>query len=146
MLSQAAVSAVDDPGPGLPLQDGLTRGLARSTRFAALFPILVVNVYPVSVQAMLFEPRAADRTIMHTWFYCVGDAAHAGAPSMTGPAQRRGRSHLPAGAPAMPVTAATRRPTGTGPDFTASSFWSSAGKARSLPPVADTNGRPDASS
>ncbi len=71
--------AIDDSGPGLPSQEGIDADLESSTRYAVLFPNFAVNVYPGSLQAVLFEPLAADRTIMHMWFYYVGDAARAAA-------------------------------------------------------------------
>ncbi len=72
-------NGIADEGEGLelPVQRGLTPALAQSTRYAVLFPNFAVNVYPESVQAVLFEPKAHDRTVMHMWFYYVGEAADA---------------------------------------------------------------------
>ena len=66
-----------EAGLGLPIQPGLSKDLADSMVFALLFPNFAVNVYPDSIQAVLFEPLAYDRTAMHMWFYYVGDAATA---------------------------------------------------------------------
>jgi choline monooxygenase len=65
----------DKSGAGLPLIPRLGDNLARSTRYAVLFPNMAVNVYPTNAQAVLFEPVAPDRTVMHMWFYYVGEAA-----------------------------------------------------------------------
>ena len=69
--------AVDEEGAGLPSQEGLDPDLEVSQRYAVLFPNFAVNVYPGSLQAVLFEPLAPERTIMHMWFYYVGEAAQA---------------------------------------------------------------------
>ena len=66
-----------DSGPGLPTQPGLASGLDDSMVYALVFPNFAVNVYPDSLQAVLFEPVGHDRTVMHVWFYYVGDAATA---------------------------------------------------------------------
>lgn len=62
---------------GLPQQPGLSPEKASSMVFGLVFPNVAINVYPESVQFSHFEPVAADRTIMHMWFYYVGDAATA---------------------------------------------------------------------
>ncbi len=65
----------DKSGAGLPPIPGLGDNLARQTRYAVLFPNVAVNVYPTNAQFVLFEPKAVDRTVMHMWFYFVGEAA-----------------------------------------------------------------------
>jgi phenylpropionate dioxygenase-like ring-hydroxylating dioxygenase large terminal subunit len=67
--------AGDKSGAGLPLVPGLGDNLARQTRYAVLFPNVAVNVYPTNAQLVLFEPEGPDRTVMHLWYYFVGDAA-----------------------------------------------------------------------
>ena len=68
--------AVSDGGLGLPVQSGLAPESAQGAVYTAFFPNFAVNVYPDSLQAVLFEPVAADRTVMRLWFYYVGEAAH----------------------------------------------------------------------
>lgn len=69
--------SVEQADLDLPKQPGLRDDLANSMVFGLVFPNFAINVYPESVQAVLFEPVAHDRTVMHMWFYYVGDAARA---------------------------------------------------------------------
>ena len=67
--------AVDEEGPSLPTVEGLPANLEDSMVYGNMFPNVAINVYPSNLQFVLFEPLAPDRTVMHMWFYFVGDAA-----------------------------------------------------------------------
>ena len=59
----------------LPSAENLSGKNANSLVYTGLFPNAAIVVLPSSLQVVLFEPVAVDRTIMRMWFYFVGDAA-----------------------------------------------------------------------
>ena len=66
---------VDEESPALPMVEGLSDNLENAMVYGNLFPNVAINVYPTNLQFVLFEPLAPAKTVMHMWFYFVGDAS-----------------------------------------------------------------------
>jgi len=68
---------VDPEGPVLPDVPGLPNELKKNSPFCNIFPNVTMAVFPSNFQFFMFEPLSVDETIMHVWFYFVGDAVQA---------------------------------------------------------------------
>ena len=68
---------VDPGGPVLPDVPGLPESLKKNSPYCSIFPNVTMAVFPSNFQFFMFEPVSVDKTIMHVWFYFVGDAAEA---------------------------------------------------------------------
>ena len=67
----------DADGPVLPALPALPDDLRSRMVFCGLFPNAGMSMYPNNLQFVLFEPVGVERTVMHMWFYFVGEAASA---------------------------------------------------------------------
>ena len=43
--------------------------------YGTIFPNAAINVFPTNLQFVLFEPLAPARSIMHMWYYFVGESS-----------------------------------------------------------------------
>lgn len=67
---------IDPQGPVLPNLPGLSEEFSSRMQWASLFPNAAINICPSNLQFLLFEPNGVHRSVVHMWFYFVGDAAH----------------------------------------------------------------------
>ena len=66
---------IDPDGPLLPDVPGLPQELKTESPYCSVFPNVTMALFPSNVEFFMFEPIAVDETVMHVWFYFVGDAA-----------------------------------------------------------------------
>jgi choline monooxygenase len=63
--------SANQSGLGMSLIPGLNPEFEGRQVYSAIFPNMVVNVFPSNAQCVLFEPVSAGKTRMHMWFYFV---------------------------------------------------------------------------
>ncbi len=68
---------LDPEGPAPPSLAGLAEDLMATQPSCNLFPNVTIVISAGNLQFVMFEPVAANRCIMHMWYYFVGDAAKA---------------------------------------------------------------------
>lgn len=76
MADEGRGLVADSQGPTLPNAPNLPDTLLRNSPFLNLFPNATMAIFPSNVEFFMFEPVGVDRSIMHVWFYFVGDAAN----------------------------------------------------------------------
>ena len=75
MAGEGRGLAIDSDAPLLPEPPGLSPAARRELRYCTVFPNGAMTFFPTNFEFLMFEPVSVDKTVMHMWFYFVGDAA-----------------------------------------------------------------------
>jgi choline monooxygenase len=66
---------VDPDAPDMPEFPNLSAENRNVSPFCNLFPNVTLAIFPSYVNLFSYEPVGVDKTIMHVWFYFMGEAA-----------------------------------------------------------------------